>query len=453
MRLDRLSDEAIRAALTPPADVKAPIGLALEVRTEVASTRQGRAWATWPGGILSGTRGLVVAALVIVVAIASLSVVLRPTISTYRGGPDRSGVMPGPGPVGSPYLEWRADAGPLGPWSPVVADGVVHVAGGDGIVRGYALDTGAVVYQRDLEVPVAGGIAIAGDRLLVPDVDGTLHVLRSADGVTLDRMELGGALRAPPAVVGELAYVGSTDGRVHAVDLAADGSPWRDAVVAPGRITRAVSVADGVVIVPVDGEPDGRPGMLVALDAGSGHPRWSVDLGPGSVGTPAASDGRVLVTDGLDLQGSVRSRVHAYDLRSGRLLWERAIEGDDGVVLIAAVADGVAHLVTSGGHVVALDMADGAERWRREVPAGESPSGALAGEVLYVTGSGDAVRAFDRVDGRELWALPIDGQARAPVVVDGRVILGTADAGVRSVAGRQPISPSAPARPAKGGVG
>ena len=111
--LDR--DDLIRLALMPPADAHVPADLGDSIYREVLVTPQRRgpvrfgrlAWLPMPSSLLL-TLG-VLALLGLAIAIAALSTPAPPTIlSMYHGGPDRTGVMPGPGPAGDPVIEWDA---------------------------------------------------------------------------------------------------------------------------------------------------------------------------------------------------------------------------------------------------------------------------------------------------------------------------------------------------------
>ena len=56
-------------------------------------------------------------------------------ITTYKGGMDRLGVHPGPGPATEPVVLWQMDltSGPIA--APLLVDGDVLVIGEDGSVR------------------------------------------------------------------------------------------------------------------------------------------------------------------------------------------------------------------------------------------------------------------------------------------------------------------------------
>ncbi|WP_018332087.1 PQQ-binding-like beta-propeller repeat protein [Actinomycetospora chiangmaiensis] len=72
-------------------------------------------------------------------------------------------------------------------------------------------------YQRTPH-PLFAGPALFGERLLVPGLDGGLHVLDAATGAILRRVELGVPVAAPPVVAGGLVLLVRTDGGVLALD-------------------------------------------------------------------------------------------------------------------------------------------------------------------------------------------------------------------------------------------
>jgi outer membrane protein assembly factor BamB len=92
------------------------------------------------------------------------------------------------------------------------------------------------------------------------------------------------------------------------------------------------------------------------------------------------------------------------------------------------LAGGLVYGAGSGGGLVALDAASGAERWRaagvRPAAGGCAP---VAGGVVYVGGSG-GVHALDAATGRERWRFPPDEArflvASSPVAAGGAIYVG-----------------------------
>jgi quinohemoprotein ethanol dehydrogenase len=136
-------------------------------------------------------------------------------------------------------------------------------------------------------------------------------------------------IEATPIMVNGTLYVTSTWSRVLAFDAVTGAKKWTyDPQVPRGIarlfccdvVNRGVAVADGKVFV---GTLDGR---LVALDAQSGAPVWSVDTvadksKPYSItGAPRVVKNTVLIGNGGADRG-VRGYLTAYDSGTGRELW------------------------------------------------------------------------------------------------------------------------------------
>jgi len=135
-------------------------------------------------------------------------------------------------------------------------------------------------------------------------------------------------LEATPLEVNGVLYFTGSRATVYAVDAASgklrwsyDPEVWRFAqkmrYIMPAN--RGVAYAAGRVFV---GATDGR---LIALDAQSGKPLWSVDtMSPGSVqtitGAPRVFDGKVVIGQGGSDFGA-RGYVTAYDQATGRQIW------------------------------------------------------------------------------------------------------------------------------------
>ncbi|MBB3139484.1 outer membrane protein assembly factor BamB [Halomonas organivorans] len=103
-------------------------------------------------------------------------------------------------------------------------------------------------------------------------------------------------------------------------------------------------------------------GLVEAIDAASGEPRWSVELDAG------ASSGLTAVADRLYL-GTRNGEVLALDQADGEVLWRTRVNSE---VLAAPQANRELLVVQAvDGSITALDRQSGAERW---VHSGSRPS-------------------------------------------------------------------------------
>jgi outer membrane protein assembly factor BamB len=91
------------------------------------------------------------------------------------------------------------------------------------------------------------------------------------------------------------------------------------------------------------------------------------------------------------------------------------------------------------GVIVALHP-DGTIAWS-DPAGGIQPLGmAVVGDTLYAPGSNDTVSALVAATGRQSWSVPVTGKPSTPVVIDGRVIVGTTFGAVQAL-GDEPASP------------
>ncbi|MFD1525580.1 outer membrane protein assembly factor BamB family protein, partial [Halolamina salina] len=160
----------------------------------------------------------------------------------------------------------------------------------------------------------------------------------------------------PPAVDEERVYVTVTsesDRGVYALDRRDGEILWS----VPGlRAFRAPARSGSLLLVPVKSE-------LVALDAATGERQWRTatrDDRP-AFPPPAGLGARLALSDG--------ETVHGIDRDTGEKQWSTDLDSPDRP---AVVGDSV--LVGADG-VVALDLADGSERWRIDDVSAAMPLG------------------------------------------------------------------------------
>lgn len=133
---------------------------------------------------------------------------------------------------------------------------------------------------------------------------------------------------ATPVIVDGVLYTSTAWSKVYAYDAATGRQLWTFDPKVPGKkgydaccdvVNRGVAVWEGKVYV---GTLDGR---LIALDAATGKPEWSVmtvdEKRPYTItGAPRVVKGKVLIGNG-GAEFGVRGYVSAYDAKDGKLVW------------------------------------------------------------------------------------------------------------------------------------
>jgi outer membrane protein assembly factor BamB len=318
-------------------------------------------------------------------------------VETGDGGPYLAPLRPRPSDCVAPGTTTFFAAVEAGPNLRAVR---VAVDGGPAIAMTAA---GGWVYQAAVDVTAAGEHALR----IEADVDaGSTRLGRHHVESTFC---VGAAPIAPrpfdwPQLQGTAAHTGFSPIRI-APPLA---TAWMTAVGGHLRGGTPV-VADGRVFVPVVDLADGSQGGVVALDSQTGAILWERRVGWSVHGTPAAVDGVVVF-------GSAEGVVHAVDAATGTPLWTHDLgEGlTENVTWLYAgptVAEGLVYIGIQR-RFAALDLYTGVEVWEVEPTEGvwlSSFASAAVKDGVVVAAFGrdlDGVAAWDAWDGSELWRLP-----------------------------------------------
>ncbi|MGL4463747.1 MAG: PQQ-binding-like beta-propeller repeat protein [Planctomycetia bacterium] len=169
---------------------------------------------------------------------------------------------------------------------------------------------------------------------------------------------------------------------------------------------------------------DVGPAWPDSLDDSTWTQRWRVDLGPGYSGPIVAAD-RVFVTETVDKKTEV---VHALNRADGTKLWRADWEGSLSVPFFAkangdwiratpTLADGALYVGGIRDLLVALNSADGKEKWRVDFvdryktppPAFGFVCSPLVDAGAIYTQAGGALVKLDAATGESKWRVLDDG--------------------------------------------
>jgi outer membrane protein assembly factor BamB len=159
--------------------------------------------------------------------------------------------------------------------TPVVADNLTYMAGYNGKIYAYTLDTLAVrwVYPREGNLdPIVGGIVADQGRLFFGCSDGKVYAL---DAVTGDKLwesaATGDKIWGTPAIDGDTLYIGSFDKKLYALN-ATDGTVKWIYTTAGSIIATPLVYQDTVVFGSFDRN-------LYAVNAADGSLKWQFRAG------------------------------------------------------------------------------------------------------------------------------------------------------------------------------
>jgi outer membrane protein assembly factor BamB len=432
------SARLIRAALSPSPHVQAPPELGDEIYRVLLETPQKRG-GLWP---FAPTRAPAMAALWILLIVSILATGIlfalgvlqpRPTlpdiVGMYHGGPARTGAMPGPGPVGPVEIAWSVPRTGVIPFNimPVVADDTVFVGDGNGTLSALDARTGELRWEETIGSSVTASPLYADGVVAAGTQEGAIVALDAATGSEQWRFDAGSRAGASLAASDGVLVAGTDDGILFGLDIATGALQWQ--ITTAGPLTRGPAIADGSLYVGVAG------GRFSAIDLATRDVLWAVELGPGELATPAVSDGTVYTATGLATTG-VPHELVAMDVADGSRRWTFAAPSKE-PLFVSAVDDRMVYAGSEDFSLYALDATTGALRWRFDTGGVVGSLASLVDDVLFIPSADRFVYAVDAATGVEIWRVEVDGEPTIPVVIDGRVIVGTGLGMVTAIVGAE----------------
>jgi outer membrane protein assembly factor BamB len=314
---------------------------------------------------------------------------------TFGGDPARTLSRPGID-IGLPLRHfWVVGLGSYIEYPPSYCSGILYVNTYAG--RTVALDShnGSRIWQhfggKKPSTP-----AIAGPRLIVSSLDGTVTAYNRFNGQLLWRLNLNARIESSPVVIGRVVYFGSPDGRVFAVYVRTGRVKW--AYNTGGLINSSPSISGNRLFISTyagsifclrtsDGHKiwdkyfrrdvlrfesfyaspttDGqrvfsiaRSGKIYAVSASDGHVIWTAQVGGYGYSTPATSDGRVFI-------GGFDGGLRAFRAATGKLLWRQNLGGR--ILGGSFVAGNLVFTSTLAARTFALRVSDGKILWRLNI--------------------------------------------------------------------------------------
>jgi outer membrane protein assembly factor BamB len=378
----------------------------------------------------------------------------EPAWPTYRGNPQRTGNIDGKAGPATPRVLWTFKSQDHFVASPVPFGERVYIAGLGtfNVSTFFALSSDPAAKQRTvwskttpfLKLPTVSSPAISDGKLVFGDgmhqTDGaTLHCLKLDKGLPLWGLPVPGTLvhlEGSATVADGKVYLGGGAAGVLCVDLNRATLDGKE--LALDEVQKVVErkwaelqakyeeekKKDPDFAVPPSEDQLPRPAPRLVWQ--HGQEKWHVDAPVAVVGD------RVLVASAyLDKEMVGDRALYCLDAKTGAEKWKAAlpinpwggpsVQGDLVVVGGSSIGYDPKALKGAKGEVVALNLADGKEKWRKEVPGGIVSCVALTGELAVATATDGKVRAFNLADGERKWIYDAKTPFFAPPALAGGV--------------------------------
>ena len=270
-------------------------------------------------------------------------------------------------------IAWRVDAGRGSTRKsaltspPVASSTAIFVIDSRQTVRAFDVNTGKRLWVRELDsgnrrddIGVGGGLAVAGDRLIVASGYGFVSALDLTDGSELWRAEMEAPMTGSPTVKDGRAYVSSNNNEVFAFDVNSGRIIWSDQAIAESaRILGSPSSAaiEDIVITPYSS------GEIIAYLAANGRRLWTEALSRPGRFTPISSindiASRPVIGGGLVFAANQSGVMAAIDGRTGNRVWVQPV----GSTSAPALAGNYIFISGTDGLVAAIQANSGNVYW------------------------------------------------------------------------------------------
>ena len=185
----------------------------------------------------------------------------------------------------------------------------------------------------------------------------------------------------------------------------------------------AVTVTVAAAWSRVDGSGGGGGGSPSASSAAAtpeARLAWRVPTGQPVIGSPALTADHVLL-------GGADGTVRAFRRIDGVAEWEQSVGA--GVRVSAHDDGGAAYATTTGGDLVALDLATGSKLWRRGTGGAFDAPPAAGTRLVYAGGRNTVLYAYEIGSGHRRWRVWTDELMiqRPPVLVGDVVVAAAGD--------------------------
>ena len=360
----------------------------------------------------------------------------------FRSDLNNSGVYDDGGRSPEPSLLWTFTTGGPIYSSPSVVDSVVYVGSQDRNLYALNKSTGTLLWKYDTMERgdiVSSSPAVSNGVAYMGGMKTKIHAVDAFSGDLLWKYKLPirttvrSSLSSSAAVADGIVYIGNMDGTVYAFSEDTGDLLWSYVIPRSNydehNIFSSPAVADGIVYVQTYGE------NLYALDASTGALLWNYlnENGRSAFSSPAVSEGVVYAGGGRT------NTFHAFDARSGNILWEFSSGGI--MDSSPAIADGRVYFGCNDNTSYALDAATGAQLWNFTTGGRVRSSPAVANGVVYLGSNDGNLYALDAVTGNLLWTFTTGGSvSSSPAVAHGIVYFGSSDGNVYAL-GTLPLDP------------
>ena len=257
----------------------------------------------------------------------------------------------------------RGDSKRLVSLSPLVHNDIVYVADPSGRVSALAIDSGKQIWSVETEIRIGGGVGFGDDLILLGSKDGQIFALEPNTGASRWVSPVSSEVLASPVAFSGVVVVQTIDGKIFGLSSRDGSQLWMQQRTEPSLSLRGTSspiISGGLVL---SGFASGK---IVAFEIDSGRLLWERTVaypsGSSEVERLVDVDSTPLVVGNTLFAASFQGNIVAIDMRTGRIFWSRDVSTYTGM---DADQQNI-YLTDESGNVLALDQRTGTSLWRQD---------------------------------------------------------------------------------------
>lgn len=298
---------------------------------------------------------------------------------------------------------------------PAVVNDVVYAATPSGQLAKVNLQTGQVLWNKQVAKKLSAGVGSDGNVVAVGSSDGTL-IVYDTNGNELWTAKASSEISVPPAVGDGIVVVRSTDYRIQAFNVRNGELLWSLQRPGPALALKTnikMEVFDGVVIA---GMPNGR---IMIIEGQTGGVQWEglVSQSSGATDLERINDvvGAPIAAGPLLCGSSYQGRIVCFDISQGGFpVWDQNYSTTTGITTNGRFVFGS----NQRDIMTAFSLNDGAVVWSQDALRNRKLSGPAAIDNQLAVGDYEGyIHFLSSIDGRLLGRVNIgSGPIVSPLV-------------------------------------
>jgi outer membrane protein assembly factor BamB len=330
---------------------------------------------------------------------------------------------------------WKLDMGKSSSYvfTPAVVGNTVVLAGAGGELARVDAASGALLWRVKAPTALTAGVGSDGNLIAVGGTKGKIMTF-DMEGKLLWTAQASSEVLSSPVIGDGVVVVRSVDNRIVGLDAANGKQKWVVQRVSPPLTLRG---APGMIVVGKEVIIAQPAGKLLALNLGTGAPRWEVAVGEprGATELERITDigGAPVLFESDICAASYQGRVGCFDIATGASKWTKELSSHVGV----AVDQRFLFAVDDKGGVSAFSREGGASVWKNDKLGFRSVSTPVSyGRAIAVGDYQGFIHFLSREDGAFLARAATDGSAitSQPLVAGSNLIFQTQSGTVTAIA-------------------